>query len=247
MLWAGTQGPQARSEGTGHRHRPAASGPPAPPSHLPARRFLYTQSPWALLWGERGGGEQSGGAGERGNARSSTPPPAQQDLTPGWGLCPSPPTPPQPQVGLEMCDQPCGLLPSKPQLSEPGRGRGGGGRGSQCWAGPQRRAAAPPLPPFSRQGLGAPGGDDEKLSGEEAGRKREKGGITKLQPRIPTPAPGSGGEAGGRQGGRGLGLAPGRASRRPRGAGAPRYLAASQSLSVANVQVDRFGLSPRGG
>lgn len=192
-------------------------------------------------WGAKWGGRRVGKC----QILNTTPSAAGSD--PWVGALSFAAPPPQPQVGLEMCDQPCGLLPSKPQLSDPGRGRGGGGRGSQCWAGPQRRAAAPPLPPFSRQGLGAPGGDDEKLSGEEAGRKREKGGITKLQPRIPTPAPGSGGEAGGRQGGRGLGLAPGRASHRPRGASAPRYLAASQSLSVANVQVDRFGLSPRGG
>lgn len=120
VLWAGTQGPQARSEGTGHRHRPAASGPPVPPSHLPARRFLCTQSPWALLWGERGDGEQSGGAGEWGNARSSTPPPAQQDLTPGWGLCPSPPPPPSPRLGWRCATNPAGCCPANPSCQTRG-------------------------------------------------------------------------------------------------------------------------------
>lgn len=79
----------------------------------------------------------------------------------------------------------------------------------------------------------------------------------KLRPRKPTPALGSVGEQAwgrGEAGGVTAGgcLPAGRAPRAVRpilGAAPsrPRYLAASQSLSVANVQVDWLGLSPRGG
>lgn len=91
---------------------------------------------------------------------------------------------------------------------------------------------------------------DEKLSGQEAEKKSE-GGIMKLRPRKPTPALGSVREAG-----VGCGEVAGvTAGGAPQAVHPiihvvlirPRYLAASQSLSVANVQVDWLGLSPRGG
>lgn len=77
----------------------------------------------------------------------------------------------------------------------------------------------------------------------------------KLRPRKATPALGSVGEAGvgcGEAAGVTVGLPAWRAPRAVRpivhvALIRPRYLAASQSLSVANVQVDWLGLSPRGG
>lgn len=115
--------------------------------------------------------------------------------------------------------------------------------------------SSPLIPPHSAGRGWACWDRDEKLSGQEA-EKKSGGGIMKLQPRKPTPALGSVREAGvgvrGGGGGDGWGLpawcAP--QAMHPIFRVAlirPRYLAASQSLSVANVQVDWLGLSPRGG
>lgn len=112
-----------------------------------------------------------------------------------------------------------------------------------------------PLMPSHSAGRGWACWDrDEKLSGQEA-EKKSKGGIKKLRPQKPTPALGSVREAGvGVQGGgrgAGWGLPAWRAPQAMHpiihvALIRPRYLAASQSLSVANVQVDWLGLSPQG-
>lgn len=170
---------------------------------------------------------------------------------------PSLPPTNQSQDGLGMCNPNAGGCPANTSH----RTQGGGG--SLGCARPQHMASGhtshcqhlPTNIPHSAGRGWACWGGDEKLSGQEAGKKRE-GGIMKLWPRKPTPDPGSVGKAGvgvrGGSRGDGWGLPAWCAPRAMHpiihvALIRPRYLTASQSLSVANVQVDWLGLSPRGG
>lgn len=193
--------------------------------------------------------------------------PALQDLTLAGGSSVAEPEaqgrlfitapPNQPHLGQGMCN------PTASGCSANTNHRAQGGGGSLRCARPQHMASGntshcqhlPTIPPHSAGRGWACWDRDEKLSGQEAENK-SGGGIMKLQPRKPTPALGSVREAGvgvrGGGGGDGWGLpawcAPQAVHPIFRVALIrPRYLAASQSLSVANVQVDWLGLSPRSG
>jgi len=84
---------------------------------------------------------------------------------------------------------------------------------------------------------------------KRGGRGRRGNNEATASEAHPCPGVRRGGRRGGSREARGQGAGAARLARAPGPAAPsrPPYLAASQSLSVANVQVDRLGLSPRGG